>query len=142
MQIVASYPVIVHEALEACRDFYCRWFGFHVVFEASWFVLLQAGEGAPVQLAFITPEHPSAPPSPAPFRGAGVFLTLQVADAARAYAELAQAGLRFAHPLTDEPWGQRRFGVLDPAGTWVDVVEQTEPAPDFWAPYLPASHAR
>jgi hypothetical protein len=29
-------------------------------------------------------------------------------------------------------WGQRRFGVRDPAGVWVDVVEQNDPAPGFW----------
>jgi len=38
--------------------------------------------------------------------------------------------------MTDEPWGQRRFGVTDPAGMWVDVVEQIKPAAGWWEPYL------
>jgi hypothetical protein len=32
--------------------------------------------------------------------------------------------------------GQRRFALRDPAGTWLDIVEQIEPAPGFWDPYL------
>ena len=41
-------------------------------------------------------------------------------------------GVTFAYPLRDEPWGQRRFAVLDSAGTWVDVVQHIDPAPGFW----------
>ena len=65
-----------------------------------------------------------------------MFITLQVADARSEYERLVDAGLRCDLDLTDEPWGQRRFGVIDPAGTWVDVVEQIEPAPGWWDPYM------
>ena len=34
MELEASYPVIVTDKLIECRDFYTRWFGFRVVFEA------------------------------------------------------------------------------------------------------------
>jgi len=49
------------------------------------------------------------------------------------YERLVAAGLRC--DLTDEPWGQRRFGATDLAGMWVDVVEQIEPAAGWWEPY-------
>ena len=80
--------------------------------------------------------HPSTPPSPGPYEGDGMLLTLQVADAAAEFERLASAGLRFDLELKDEPWGQRRFGVVDPSGMWVDVVEQIEPAAGWWDPYL------
>jgi len=38
--------------------------------------------------------------------------------------------------LRDEPFGQRRFGLFDPAGVWIDVVEQIESAPGWWDRYL------
>ena len=82
------------------------------------------------------PDHPSSP-TPGAFRGDGAFLTLQVEDATAEYERLVAAGLQVAPPLTDEPWGQRRFGMIDPAGVWVDVVEQIEPEPGWWDPYLP-----
>jgi uncharacterized glyoxalase superfamily protein PhnB len=59
-----------------------------------------------------------------------------VADAAAAFAQLSSGGAPIIHPLTDEPWGQRRFMTRDPAGVLVDVVQQIEPAAGFWDRYL------
>ena len=39
-------------------------------------------------------------------------------------------------PLRDEPWGQRRFGLVDPAGVWLDFVEQIEPEVSWWDRFL------
>jgi catechol 2,3-dioxygenase-like lactoylglutathione lyase family enzyme len=136
VRLVDSYPVIVTERVCDCRDFYTRWFGFDVGFEASWFVLLAQAGDPPCTLAFMDVEHPSSPPSPAAFRGDGMFLTFQVEDARAEHDRLVAAGLEPELALTDEPWGQRRFAVVDPAGTWVDVVEQIEPAAGWWDPYL------
>ncbi|SDU50557.1 VOC family protein [Jiangella alkaliphila] len=133
MRLAGGYPVVITERLRECRDFYVGRLGFAVVFEADWFVLL---DGGGVAVAFMLPEHPSAPPSPGPHTGDGAFLTLQVTDAAAEYATLLAAGVEIALPLTDEPWGQRRFGLVDPAGQWVDVVEQIQPEPGWWDPYI------
>jgi catechol 2,3-dioxygenase-like lactoylglutathione lyase family enzyme len=139
MQLTDSYPVIVTDNIAACRDFYGRWFGFEVVFEATWFVLLTSGGERPVSLAFMSSEHPSTPPSPTAYRGDGMFLTFQVEDAQAEYERLRSDGMTFTLALTDEPWGQRRFAVVDPAGAWVDVVEQIEPVEGWWDPYLDQS---
>lgn len=136
VQIVDSYPIIITDRLREYRDFYSQWFGFQVAFEANWFVLLNSDGERPVPLAFMHSQHPSTPPSPATYRGDGMFITLQVADVKAEFDRLVAAGLRCDLPLTDEPWGQRRFGVIDPAGMWVDVVEQIEPAAGWWDPYL------
>ena len=134
MQLQASYPVIVTDKLGPCRDFYARLLDFEVVFEATWFVYLASGG---IGIAFMSPDHPSQPPGPERFSGQGMFLTLQTADAAAAFERVKQAGAKSAYPLRDEPWGQRRFGLVDPAGMWVDVVEQIEPSPGYWDKYMP-----
>lgn len=136
MQLKDLYTVIVTDRRAECRDFYVRWFDFEVVFEASWFVYLASKGDHAFGIAFMSPDHPSTPPGPERFSGQGVFLTLQVADAAAEHARLAAAGAPVVHALHDEAWGQRRFALQDPAGTFVDVVEQIEPAPGFWDPYL------
>jgi catechol 2,3-dioxygenase-like lactoylglutathione lyase family enzyme len=133
--IVATYPIVVTDKLRECRDFYVRWFELTAIFEASWIVVLSS-DGETPTVAFMDPSHPSTPPDPAPFTGDGMFLTLQVEDAAAEYARLRSAGLMLALGLKDEPWGQRRFAAIDPAGMWVDVVEQTEPAAGWWDQYL------
>lgn len=132
MRFMDRYPIVVTPKLGACRDFWAR-LGFGVVFEASWFVLLQA-EGA--SLAFMSPDHPSAPPGPEVFSGTGLCFELQVEDAAAAHREAVAAGFPVTLPLTQEPFGQKRFGFHDPSGLWVDVVEQTESAPGFWERYM------
>ena len=134
MQLQTAYPIVVvpRARLAACRDFYVRAFGFSVVFEASWFVYLASAGGGPHGVAFMADDHPSRPPGPETFNGQGMFLTLQVADAAAELERLQKEGVAIAYPLRDEPWGQRRFGLLDPAGMWLDVVEQVDPAPGYW----------
>jgi catechol 2,3-dioxygenase-like lactoylglutathione lyase family enzyme len=131
-----AYPIIVTDKLAECRDFYTRRLGFQPAFEASWFVYLASAGDRPHGIAFMAADHPSQPPGPETFTGKGMFLTLQVADAAVEFERLSSAGVPIAYPLRDEPWGQRRFGLLDPAGTWVDVVQHIEPQPGFWDPYI------
>jgi catechol 2,3-dioxygenase-like lactoylglutathione lyase family enzyme len=135
MHIKDLYSLVVTEKRIECRDFYVRWLGFQVVFEASWFVYLAAGGDHPFGLGFMTPDHPSQPPGRDAFNGKGLLLTLQVEDARAEFERLKGAGLEIAYALHDEPWGQRRFALHDPAGTWIDVIEQIEPAPGFWEQY-------
>jgi catechol 2,3-dioxygenase-like lactoylglutathione lyase family enzyme len=136
MRLQSFYPIVVTEHLTACRDFYRRWFGLEVVFEASWFVLLTAGEAGPASLAFMHPGHPSAPPGPERFNGQGMCLEFQVEDARSEHERFAREGAPITLALRDEPFGQRRFGLFDPAGVWIDVVEQIEPAAGWWDQYL------
>ncbi|ESQ76029.1 VOC family protein [Asticcacaulis sp. AC402] len=132
MRFVDRYPIIVTPKLFACRDFWRDTLDFEVVFEASWFVLLQAEEGS-VTLAFMHPDHPSAPPGPEPFSGKGMCFELQVEDATSALAAFKGTP---EYPLTREPFGQLRFGFHDPSGLWVDVVEQVAPTESFWDRYI------
>ena len=120
MRFVDRYPIFVTEAVTDCRDFWTRHLGFRVVFENEWFVYMQA-DGA--SIGFLTPDHPSSPPGPARYT-AGVSMELEVADAETALAELRASGKEPDYPLTDEPFGQRRFGLGDPAGLWINVVQQ------------------
>ncbi|MDP1600867.1 VOC family protein [Phenylobacterium sp.] len=136
MRFTDRYPIIVTPKLTACRAFWVARLGFEVVFEADWFVLLQA-DGA--SLAFMSPDHPSAPPGPEPFSGKGMCFELQVEDAAAAFDACAAAGLKADYPLTREAFGQLRFGFFDPSGLWVDIVEQVDPAAGFWDRYMGAA---
>jgi catechol 2,3-dioxygenase-like lactoylglutathione lyase family enzyme len=139
MKILDHYPLITTPAMAACRDFYVRHFGAAVGFEASWFVYLQCAlpdSQAAWSIAFMTPDHPTRPPGPDAFDGKGMIFTLQVEDAAAAHAELAASGVKIVYPLTQEPWGQRRFTCQDPAGTLLDIVEQTDSAPGYWDQYM------
>jgi catechol 2,3-dioxygenase-like lactoylglutathione lyase family enzyme len=134
MRFQDRYPIIVTDRKDACRDWWVRHLGFEVGFDSSWFTWLQAADGS-ASLAFMTPDHPSAPPGPEPFAGTGLCFELQVEDARTAHACFVATGASAGYPLTDEAFGQRRFGFRDPSGLWVDVVEQIDPQAGWWDRY-------
>ena len=121
-----------------CRGRHLAWrriFGFELTFDSSWFNLL-VGENSSASIAFMTPDHPSAPPGSDMFNGTGMCFELEVDEARPAHDELTAKGLTGDYPLTNEPSDQRRFGFVDPAGLWVDVIEQIAPQAGFWDRYL------
>ena len=135
MKIRDRYPIVVTEYKVACRDFWQRYFGLDVLFDSDWFVLLgDAQQGSVV--AFMSPDHPSAPPGPDTFSGLGMCLEIEVEDARQALADFQASDGRVDYPLSDEPFGQRRFGLRDPSGLWVDVVEQIAPQQGYWDRYM------
>lgn len=129
------YPVFVTKDLTVTKQFYEKWFGLKPVFESGFFILLTSDDGSR-SIGFLSEVHPSSPPSsPAMNAQAGIFLTMQVEDAQADYKRLKDAGLKMSYHLKDEPWGQRRFGVVDPNGMYIDIVEQIEPEKGFWEKY-------
>lgn len=135
MQFQDFYPIIVTDKLAACRDFYTHWFALEIGFESTWFLWLHSANTT-VSLAFMHPEHPSTPPGPEPFNGKGMCLEFQVEDAQATYEQFREAGLDITYAIRDEPFGQRRFGLYDPAGVWIDVVQQIEPMAGWWDKYM------
>lgn len=135
MQFSDRYPIIVTDRKDEARDFWVKHLGLVVGFDSTWFCWLTAEDGS-ASIAFMTPDHPSAPPGPETFGGKGLCFELQVEDAKAAHDALAAKGLPVSYPLTDEPFGQRRFGFADPSGLWVDVVEQIEPQAGYWDRYM------
>ena len=57
---------------------------------------------------------------------ANVVLTLFVDDARAAEQQVRAAGVEVARGLEDTPWGHRSFGVDDPDGLRIWIVEELE----------------
>jgi uncharacterized glyoxalase superfamily protein PhnB len=136
MTVLASYPLFTVARLAESRDFFTTHFEMSIVFEASWVVMLSHRDDGSLTLGLISSDHPSKPPGPEPFDGRGMILTVQVDDATSLHTTMLERRVPIAYPLTVEPWGQRRFMLMDPSGISVDVVEQIEAAPGFWDQYL------
>jgi catechol 2,3-dioxygenase-like lactoylglutathione lyase family enzyme len=102
-----------HE-LDASRDFYVEVLGMQVAMEAP--VLdLRSPDTPTAEIIVGAQEMQDATPS------FGVDLGEPAAVDA-AHDEVVRRGLRVVYPLTDEPWGVRRFFVEDPGGTIVNVL--------------------
>jgi catechol 2,3-dioxygenase-like lactoylglutathione lyase family enzyme len=102
------------EQMEASREFYVDVLGMQVAMEDP--VLdLQAPENPTAEVIVGAQEMQDATPR----------FGVDVGDPAAvdaAHAEAVRRGLRVVYPLTDEPWGVRRFFVEDPGGTIVNVL--------------------
>ena len=132
------YAVYITRKMEETKAFYERWFGFTTVFNSSWFLILSSPGEHPRTLAFLKeswPHSPSPPRYPA-YNQSGSYLTLQVVDVETLYRSLKVEGLSIYYELTNEPWGQRRFSVLDPSGIYIDIVQDIDPQPGYWDSYI------
>ena len=102
--------------------FYTKTFGFEVVADVGFYKHLRAGEG--VEIAFMEPYHSSQPALYQPqWRGQGMIITFQVEDVQEAYASVKEKKISIAFDLKQEAWGQVHFGVVDPNGIPVDIVQ-------------------
>jgi catechol 2,3-dioxygenase-like lactoylglutathione lyase family enzyme len=110
-------PVVVTDDPAAARAFYESFLGFRMAMEADGLFML-ASPSVPTTQLIVAWESPSAL-DPAVRE---VDVSIEVEDVDAAYADARARGLEIVRPLTDEPWGIRRFFVRDPCGTTLNVA--------------------
>jgi catechol 2,3-dioxygenase-like lactoylglutathione lyase family enzyme len=113
MSIRRVVPNIASDKLEASRDFYVGLLGFQVAMDMGWILTLVSPSNPTAQLSVLR-QDATAPVI--------AQVTVEVADVDAVHAEAVRRGLEMVHPLTDEPWGVRRFFVKDPNGAVLNVV--------------------
>lgn len=117
----------------ASRDFYVGYLGFTPAVDLDWYVSLHHSDHPAYVVDLVAAEHPSIPEQFRRKAVAGVTIAVLVEDAAAAEARLRARGVTVAEPLADMPWGQRRFHLLAPEGTVVEVVQPIDPDPRWLA---------
>lgn len=118
MSIRRVVPNISSDRLEESRHFYTDVLGFEVAMDMDWIVTLVSPDNPTAQISLLRGERPQSP-DPA------VTLSVEVADVDLIHGKAVALGHHIAYPLTDEPWGVRRFHVLDPNGVIINVMSHT-----------------
>jgi catechol 2,3-dioxygenase-like lactoylglutathione lyase family enzyme len=113
VSIRRAVPDFATERMEESREFYVGLLGFEVAMDMDWVVTLVSPDNATAQIILMTndataPVHPD--------------VSIEVSDVDAVHAEAQRRGEEIVHPLTDEPWGVRRFFVRDPNGKVVNVL--------------------
>ena len=106
-------PNLPSQSLQAAKDFYGDVLGLRPVMDHGWVVTLSDAERPTAQLNFMTHEA-TGPVIP--------DASIEVDDVDACHAAAVEAGAEIVHPLTDEPWGVRRFFVRDPDGHVINVL--------------------
>ena len=125
-----AMPVVFTDDPEGSRAFYEDFLGFTVGMEEPGFLMLQVAERADdaghPRLGGSERDGPAgAPPRHARSRSP---------DFGAAHADAVARGLEIVYPLTDEPWGVRRFFVREPSGEGRQRRDATSPTSDDMAP--------
>lgn len=113
MVITRAMPDFATDDIQTAVAFYVDVLGFQVAMDMGWIVTLHDPSNPKAQLSLMTHDA-TAPVVP--------DVSVEVEDVDAAHRAAREAGAEIVHPLTDEPWGVRRFFVRDPDGKVVNVL--------------------
>ncbi|MGC4024134.1 MAG: VOC family protein [Mesorhizobium sp.] len=113
MAVLRIVPNLATDMIGPLLEFYRHLFDLELVMDHGWIATLAGGGSARVQLSLAT-EGGSGTPVPE--------LSIEVDDVDVIYARAKSCGVPIVYPLTDEPWGVRRFYLRDPAGRLINVL--------------------
>ena len=122
MSIRRAIPNLLSDDLDASQDFYEGLLGFRLAMDEAGFKLF-ASPSTPTTQVIVTGRSGFAQDPGLP----RAQMSVEVADVDAVHAEAQRRGLDVVYPLTDEPWGIRRFFVRDPDGTVVNVTSHVDP---------------
>lgn len=113
MDVKRIVPDLTVADAARARDLYAALLGLDVAMDGEWITFL-APQGQPAaQLGLITKDA-SATINPS--------VSIEVDDVDAVHAAAIAHQLEIVHPLTDEPWGVRRFFFRDPDGNVINVL--------------------
>jgi predicted enzyme related to lactoylglutathione lyase len=106
-------PVFQGQDPAASAEFYAEVLGFEMAMDMGWIATFVAPDNPAAQISVMR-EDATAPVNP--------DASIEVDDVDAAHAAAQRLGCEIVHPLTDEPWGVRRFFVRDPNGKVLNVL--------------------
>ena len=112
MSIRRAVPNIKSAHFDESRQFYTEFLGFEVAMDMGWIVTF-ASPTNPTAAVTLLQESDSAPHPQ---------VSIEVSDIDATHAKAVAGGLQIVYPLTDEPWGVRRFYVIDPNGIVINIM--------------------
>ncbi|MEY2473699.1 MAG: hypothetical protein QOK28_3028 [Actinomycetota bacterium] len=118
MRVTGVFADLTVDDIEAAKEFYAGYLGLSDEgFNLGWVARFATADGkASVQLVT---RDATAPENP-------VISVAVGDDVEEAYAEAQRRGYEIVHPLTQEPWGVRRFFVRAPDGNVLNIVSHKD----------------
>lgn len=114
---------IVTSKLAETKKFYTTVLGFGVTFENEFYLLMHT-PNKEAEISFLLPNHPSQQALfHKPFAGEGMYLTIEVDDVDKVYADIKKKKVDIKIDIRNEPWGDRHFAIQDPNGIGIDLVK-------------------
>jgi predicted enzyme related to lactoylglutathione lyase len=97
----------------ASKPFYEKVLGLEIAMDMGWIITFASPSNPTAQISVVASGARDEPHAD---------ISVEVADVDACHAAAQRQGYVIVYPLTDEPWGVRRFFVRDPNGAIVNVV--------------------
>jgi catechol 2,3-dioxygenase-like lactoylglutathione lyase family enzyme len=113
MAVLRIVPNLTAEDPEAARAFYQEFLKLDLAMDQGWILTFAAPTTARPQLS-VASQGGSGTEVPR--------ISIEVDDVDLIHLRAITLGLTIVYPLTDEPWGVRRFYVRDPFGNIINIL--------------------
>ena len=113
MSVRRIVPDIRSKQLDTSRQFYVDVLGLEVAMDMGFVVTLRSSTNPTAQVTLMRDDESSA---------ILPQMSVEVANVDDVHARAVSRGFKVVYPLTNEPWGVRRFFVTDPNGTIINVM--------------------
>ncbi|UGU17274.1 VOC family protein [Sinomicrobium kalidii] len=109
-------PNIYSDDVEKSRQFYAEFLGMELVMDMGWILTFASAENPTAQLSVFENNKKE------PLNNSSIFFSIEVSDVDKLYESAKEQSWEIVYPITNEPWGVRRFFVKDPNGATVNLL--------------------
>ena len=114
MSVRRIVPNINSAAPATSKVFYEGVLGLDIAMDMGWIITFASPSNPTAQISVVASNSRSEPHAD---------ISVEVGDVDACLAAALRQGCPIVYPVTDEPWGVRRFFVRDPNGVIVNVVQ-------------------
>lgn len=113
MPIKRIVPNFESETPNKSIEFYEEFIGMKIAMDMDWIITFVSETNPASQISIIRHDGSDVPlPN----------VSIEVDDVDQMFAKAKEHNINIIYPITDEPWGVRRFFVLDPNGKVINIL--------------------
>ncbi|HWV70595.1 MAG TPA: VOC family protein [Pseudosphingobacterium sp.] len=109
-------PNIYSNDVEKSKQFYVEFLELNLVMNMGWILTFASKENPTAQISIFQNDKKEE------LDNTAIFLSIEVSDIDKLYERAKKQNWKIVYPITDEPWGVRRFFVKDPNGATINLL--------------------
>ncbi len=102
--------------LENSKQFYINFLEMDLVMDMEWILTFASRDNPNSQISILQYDKKRN------LDNTLTFLSIEVSDVDKLYDRAIKQNIEIVYPITDEPWGIRRFFVKDPNGATINLL--------------------
>ncbi len=116
MNILRIVPNIYSMDIEKSKSFYSDFLDMQLVMDMEWIVTFASKENPNSQISVLQFDQKGT------LDNSATFLSIEVSDIDALHEKARELKYEIVYPITNEPWGVRRFFVKDPNGATINLL--------------------